>query len=47
LTDLDAPKARAIFEAGFISIYNISKARPIDIMKALQKTLIIKRQFST
>ena len=43
---LDAPKARAIYEAGFSTVYHISKAKPIDIMKALQKTLVVKRQFS-
>jgi hypothetical protein len=32
---LDAPKARAIYEAGFSTVYHISKAKPIDIMKAL------------
>jgi len=33
--EMDAPKARAIYEAGFSSVYHISKAKPIDIMKAL------------
>eukprot|EP00347_Sterkiella_histriomuscorum_P009671 403340318 len=47
LSVIDAPKARAIYESGFTSIYHISKARPMDILKALQKTLIIQRQFST
>ena len=48
LTDveIDPPKARAIYEAGFTSVYHISKAKPIDIMKALQRTLVVKRQFS-
>ena len=32
---IDAPKARAIYEAGYTSIYLVSKARPVDIMKAL------------
>jgi len=40
LAELDAPKARAIYEAGFTSVYHVSKARPMDILKALQKTLI-------
>jgi replicative superfamily II helicase len=40
LANLDAVKARAIYEAGFTSIYHVSKARSVDIMKALQKTLI-------
>jgi len=40
LTGLDAVKARAIYEAGFTSIYHVSKARTMDIMKALQKTMI-------
>ena len=43
---IDAPKARAIYEAGFSSVYMISKAKPVAIMKALQKTLVVKRQFS-
>lgn len=43
---LDAPKARAIYEAGFDNCYKISKAKPVAIMKALQKTLVVKRQFS-
>lgn len=43
LVSLDAPKARAIYEAGFTSIYHVSKARPIDILKALQKTLVSQR----
>jgi hypothetical protein len=32
---LDTQRARAIFEAGFSSVYHISKARPLDILKAL------------
>ena len=32
---LDAPKARAIYEAGFQTVYMISKAKPVAIMKAL------------
>lgn len=40
---MDAPKARAIYEAGFSSVYHIAKAKPIDIMKALQRTLVVKR----
>ena len=32
---LDAPKARAIYEAGFSTVYMISKAKPVAIMKAL------------
>ncbi|CDW80348.1 dna polymerase theta-like [Stylonychia lemnae] len=44
---IDVPKARAIYEAGFTSTYHISKARPADIMKALQKTLVIQRQYSS
>ena len=43
LAQLDVAKARAIYEAGFTSVYHISKARPMDIMKALQKTLITQR----
>jgi hypothetical protein len=43
---LDPVKARALFESGYISIWHISKAKPIAIMKALQKTLVVKRQFS-
>ena len=35
LASLDAPKARAIYEAGFRSVYHVSKARPIDILKSL------------
>eukprot|EP00350_Pseudokeronopsis_sp_OXSARD2_P008538 CAMPEP_0170563034 /NCGR_PEP_ID=MMETSP0211-20121228/63797_1 /TAXON_ID=311385 /ORGANISM="Pseudokeronopsis sp., Strain OXSARD2" /LENGTH=180 /DNA_ID=CAMNT_0010880695 /DNA_START=1 /DNA_END=540 /DNA_ORIENTATION=+ len=46
LTQLDPCQARAIYEAGFTSIYPISKSRPIDIMKALQKTFVQQRQFS-
>ena len=40
---IDAPKARAIYEAGFSTVYHISKAKPIDIMKALQRVLVVKR----
>jgi len=40
---LDAPKARAIYESGYQSVYMISKAKPVAIMKALQKTLVVKR----
>lgn len=43
---IDAPKARAIYEAGFSTVYHISKAKPIDIMKALQRVLVVKRQYS-
>ena len=32
---LDAGKARAIYESGYISIWHISKAKPVNIMKAL------------
>ena len=39
LEGLDPRKARAIYEAGFSNVYLISKARPLDILKALQKTL--------
>jgi len=28
---LSAPQARAIFEAGYATVYNISKAKAIDI----------------
>ena len=43
---LDVGKARAIYEAGFSNVYMISKAKPVAIMKALQKTLVVKRQFA-
>ncbi len=43
LANLDAAKARAIYEMGFRSIYHVSKARPVDILKALQKTLVTQR----
>ena len=43
---LDAPKARAIYEAGFSTVYMVSKAKPLAIFKALQKKLVSKRQFS-
>jgi hypothetical protein len=46
LAHVDPPQARAIFEAGFTSIYHVSKARPLDILKALQKTLVSQRLFS-
>ena len=35
LAELDAEKARAIYEAGFTSIYHVSKARNVDIMRAI------------
>jgi hypothetical protein len=37
---MDISRARAIYESGFVNIYSISKARPLDIFKALQKTLV-------
>lgn len=40
---LDPAKARAIYESGFTSVWHVSKAKPIAIMKALQKTLVVKR----
>ena len=40
---LDTRKARAIYEAGYSSVYHISKARPLDILKALQKTMVVQR----
>ena len=40
---LDAPKARAIYEAGYSTVYMISKTKPVNIMKALQKQLVTKR----
>jgi len=43
---LDAAKARAIYEAGYSTIYHVSKAKPVQIMKALQKTMATRRQFS-
>ena len=43
---LDAPKARSIYEAGYQSVYLISKAKPVAIMKALARTLVVKRQFA-
>jgi len=43
---LDAPKARALYDAGYSSVYLVAKAKPASIMKALQKTLVTKRQFS-
>lgn len=43
---LDPAKARAIYESGFTSVWHVSKAKPIAIMKALQKTLVVKRQYS-
>ena len=43
LASLDIHKARAIYEAGFTSINHVAKARSMDILKALQKTLIAKR----
>lgn len=45
--NLDAPKARAIYEAGFSTVYHIAKAKPADIMKALQRTMVVQRQFDT
>jgi len=32
---LDAPKARAIYESGYTSVYLVAKAKPVAIMKAL------------
>ena len=32
---LDAPRARALYDAGYASIYLLSKAKPVLIMKAL------------
>ena len=43
---LDAGKARAIYESGYTTVWHISKAKPAAIMKALQKTLVVKRQYS-
>ena len=40
---LDPPKARAIYEAGYSTVYMVSKAKPGSILKALQKQLIQKR----
>lgn len=40
---LDAARARAIYEGGFSCVYHISRARPLDILKALQRTLVIQR----
>ena len=34
---LDPPKARAIYEAGYSTVYMVSKAKPGAILKALQK----------
>ena len=45
-TILDPKKARAIYESGYTSVWHISKAKPVLIMKALQKTLVVKRQYS-
>jgi hypothetical protein len=35
MTILDAAKARAIYESGYTTVWHISKAKPIAIMKAL------------
>lgn len=40
---LDPLKARAIYESGYTSVWHISKAKPLHIMKALQKVLVVKR----
>jgi len=32
---IDAAKARAIYESGYTTVWHISKAKPIAIMKAL------------
>jgi hypothetical protein len=32
---LDAPRARAIYESGYTSVYLVAKAKPVAIMKAL------------
>jgi hypothetical protein len=34
-TILDPKKARAIYESGYTSVWHISKAKPVLIMKAL------------
>jgi len=44
--ELDQHQARAIYESGYTSVWLVSKAKPINIMKALQKTLVVKRQYS-
>lgn len=41
---VDTRKARAMFEAGYTNVYAISKAKPVDIMKALQRTLFTSSQ---
>lgn len=46
LDSLDPAKARAIYEAGYSSVYLISKARPLDILKAVQKSMSMHRQYS-
>jgi hypothetical protein len=43
---LDPAKARAIYETGYTSVYLVSKAKPVAIMKALQRTMVVKRQYS-
>ena len=44
---MDTRKARAIYEQGYSTVYAISKAKAMAIMKCLQKTLVISQQFST
>jgi len=43
---LNQHQARAIYESGYTNVWLVSKAKPINIMKALQKTLVVKRQYS-
>ena len=36
---LDAAKARAIYESGYTSVWHISKAKPVAIMKVVLMNL--------
>ena len=38
--NLDVSKARAIYEAGYSSVYAIAKAKPTEILKALTRSMM-------
>ena len=42
---LTAFHARAIYESGFTSIYHVSRAKTIDIVRALQRTMDVDKQY--
>lgn len=44
---LNVSEARAIYEAGFVSIKVISSAKSIHIYKALQRAFVPEKQYST